>query len=39
MRLGNFDIYKFEFEEYVGKDIPQNMKNQPLFEIFKKYIE
>ena len=29
-----FDIYKFEFAEYLGKDRIPFLKNTPLFEIF-----
>ena len=37
--LGHFDIYQFEFAEYLRKYITKITKNQPTFEIFKKHIE
>ena len=37
--LGHFDIYKFEFVEYLRKEKNTILTNLRLFEIFWKYIE
>ena len=34
MRLGHFDIYKFEFAEYLRKAQNQIFENEKVFEIF-----
>ena len=39
LRMGHFDIYKFEFVEYLRDICIKNMKNQPKFEIFLEYLE
>ena len=39
LRFVHFDIHKFEFEEYSRKNRMKTIKNEPIFEIFKKYIE
>ena len=39
LRSVHFDILKFECEEYSRKNRIQIIKNQPIFELFKKYIE
>ena len=37
--MGHFDIYNFEFAEYLRKTQNQMFENEKVFEIFWKYIE
>ena len=37
--LGHFDIYKFEFAEYLGKEKNQIFKYEKVFDFFFKYIK
>ena len=39
LRFVHFDIHKFEFKEYSRENKMKTIKNEPIFEIFKKYIE